>query len=577
MRRKARTPRQLHSAQLSRFRRSRLFIGLVWIVWLAASISAGTPAAESVHYEITPQLETGGVHVELIWNTQGRTLSAVHIAPRWGTVSDVPALIRDLQFGGDVSGVRPKGARWLLQHPRGGLVTCTYAIDPRRRKLDWEGPHYPVTTPTFFHGMGNAFLITPQGGGGLPEHYSVTLRWNLPAGWKATCSWGNGAHIGARMAPEDLRNSVYLAGQIVIRTKQHDGHTVTVALRDRFGFDADEFAELAATIVAHECRFMNETDFPPFLVTAVPIGQSINPGESKLIGMGLYRSFALMAAPGSTLTDGFEHLFAHELFHYWNGRLLRARNPDKLVYWFLEGFTDYYALRILYESGYWKPQVYCKWINRHLREYHNNPAIHASNEDILARYWSERETVGEVAYQRGLLLGLRWHWLAREHGIRDGIDRLFKTLVERGRRGQLLLSNPMIQKTGIELLGDWFEPELKRFVRQAETVDVPLEALAPELIGQYQQVYEYQLGFDADYAVHEKRIRNLVHGSAAQRAGLREDDRLISAKVHSDPDREIELRIRRDGKLKSIRYYPRGKPTYVLQFTPSKERKTKRP
>ena len=135
------------------------------------------------------------------------------------------------------------------------------------------------------------------------------------------------------------------------------------------------------------------------------MGEAVKAGDTRLSGMGLYRSFALMAAPGSELTDAFEHLFAHELFHHWNGGVLQAKQPDKLAYWFIEGFTDYYSLRILHESGYWQPKVYAKWTNRHLREYDENPAQNASNQDILERYWQERDTVRRGALSARLAAG----------------------------------------------------------------------------------------------------------------------------------------------------------------------------
>lgn len=536
---------------------------------VAAVMLAGTVAADSVHYVLTPLVESGRLRVELTWNTRGRTQSALTVSRRWGTVNDVPALIQKLQFAG-VSDVRRQGTRWLLRHPRGGSITCRYEVDPRRRELTWDATHYPVTTDTFFHGMGNAFLLVPQAGGGLPEEYEVTLRWKLPKGWKAVCSWGTAAHVGAVLTPDDLRHSVYLAGEIVTRTEKRDGRKVTVAMLDRFGFSAEDFAELAAKIVGYECDFMQEEDFPPFLVTAVPVGEPVKPGDARLSGMGLCQSFALFCAPQGTLTDAFEHLFAHELFHYWNGRVLKAKEPDKLVYWFVEGFTDYYSLRILYESGHWQPGVYAKWINRHLHEYHGNPAIHATNEDINARYWKERDTVGEVPYQRGLLLGLRWHRLARDHGVADGIDRLFKTLVERGRRGSFELSNQAIRQTGIRSLGAWFGPEFDRFVRDADTVVVPTDVLTPGLTGRVTAVYEYELGFDRARSLKQRRVRGLIPGAAAAQAGLCEGDELAGWKIRGDVDEQVKLNVRREGKSKTISYYPRGKRINVLQFVPSK-------
>jgi predicted metalloprotease with PDZ domain len=544
-------------------------IGLVLGYALLAGAPVRADTSDTVHYVLTPLPEVGRLRVEMTWFTRGRTASAALVSPRWGTVDDVPALLRGLQFGGGVRRVERQQARWILHHPRDATITCSYEVDPGGRRLDWTGPHYPVTTPTFFHGMGNAFLLTPQGGGGLPELYDVTLRWKLPAGWRAACSWGSGPHIGAQISPDDVRHSTYLAGEIEVRTVERDGLKISVALRDRFRFNADEFAELAATIVAQQCRFMDERDFPPFLVAAVPGGEPIGRDESHLVGMGLYQSFVLFAAPASALTDGFESLFSHELFHHWNGRVLKAQQPDKLVYWFVEGFTEYYALRILYESGHWSAETYAKWINRHLRDYHNNPARNATNQDILERYWQERNTVGEVAYQRGVLLGLRWHRMARERSGPDGLDRLFKTLVERGRPGGFEVSNEEIRRVGVQTLGRWFGEEFDRFVTEARTVDVPLDALEPQLIGAYEQVHTYELGFDARQAAAEKRAIGVLRGSAAERAGLREGDELAAARVHSDPDQLIEVRVRRAGQLETIRYYPRGRQTYALQFRPA--------
>jgi len=537
----------------------------------------GAPAhADTVGYVLTPMLDAGRLRVELTWDTQGRTQSALTASAQWGTVADVPALIRDLRFTG-VAQVKPNKTRWLLEHTRGATLTCRYEVDPGRRDLTWEAMHYPIANRSFFHGIGNTFLLIPQAGGGLPEEYDITLRWQLPEGWTAVCSWGPGPHVGARLAPLDLRHSVYLAGKLVTHTQQSDGHSITVAMLDRFGFDAQEFARLAGTIVAHECRFMEEKDFPPFVVTAVPVGEPVKTGDTRVAGMGLHHSFALFAAPKSTLTDAFENLFAHELFHYWNGGVLRAQQPLKLVYWFVEGLTDYYAWRILYEAGYWQPTEYAKWINRQLREYARNPAAHARNDEIDARFYQERDTIGAVAYQRGLLLALRWHRLARDRGVSDGIDKLFKTLVQRGRRPGFELSNEGIRRAGLELLGDWFGSEFDKYVMQAETVEVPTNALAPGLVGRLTPTYDYELGFDKDKSLRELRVRGLVSGSEAAKAALREADELVGWKIRGEADEKVELQVLRGGKTRTIRYYPRGQRRDVLQFEPAEPARRKDP
>ena len=100
----------------------------------------------------------------------------------------------------------------------------------------------------------------------------------------------------------------------------------------------------------------------------------------------------------------------------------------------------------------------------------------------------------------------------------------------------------------------------------AETITVPRDALAPEFVADLEEVYEYQLGFDANKAAKDKRVRKLVRGSAAEKAGVREGDQLVAAKVHADPDQPIELAVKRGGEVRQIRYYPRGRRTLALQF-----------
>ena len=476
-----------------------------------ALVAVPLRAEESLTYALTPRVEDGGLQVELTWHTEGRSDSALCIAERWGAAERIPAWLRNVRLSGAAVGGQDATC-WKLHHAAGATITCRYEVVTGHKAFDWNCTHAPLTTPEFFHGIGATFLLAPQPGyGGQPSEFDAIVRWQIPGGWKAVCSWGTGKTVGAHLNVDDLRHSVF------------------------------------------------------FVVTAIPVGEEREQGSMTLSGTGLYRSFALFMPPRAELNDSVDHLLAHELFHYWNGRVLKADDPEELVYWFTEGFTDYYALRILYESQRWSGTTFAKWVNRHLRGYATNPARNATNERIRAEFWKERDTVGEAAYQRGLLLGLRWHRLAHEHGVSEGVDRFVRALVERGRAGHKL-SNTMLRKTAEETLGTWIKSELERYVERGETVDVPVRALEPEFVGQMQTVYEFELGFDRANSIKAKKVIGLVPESAAARAGLREGDELTGWSITADADQEATIRVRRGGEARNILYYPRGPARHVLQF-----------
>lgn len=524
---------------------------------------------ETLIYTLAPDPQRGRTAVELEWTTAGRTESALGVSPQWGSLDDVPSILRDMQIDG-AENVRRQGSLWIMKHRPGGVLRCSYVVDPGRRKFDWPLTHHPITSRRFFHGMGNAFLLIPHEVNGASEaEFQVLLRWRVPEGWQAACSWGVGRHLGDRVRATDLRNSVYLAGELKSHRIQRDGLQIEVVAAAGVDLDLEPFAEMVTKIVTGQVRFMNERDFPPFVVTVVPVGEELPDGNTRLSGTGLYHSFCLFVPPNVKVDDGMEHLLAHELLHYWNGRAVRAAEPERHVFWFVEGLTDYYSLRILHESGYWKPRLLARWLNRHLRDYQLNPARSATNEEIAARFWTDRDTYGEVAYQRGLLLGLRWHYLARSRGVPDGLDRLFKTLVERGRREGLRLDNATIRRVGIETLGAWFGEEFDRHVVAALPVEVPPGALAPALNGRMRTAYEYQLGFDRDRSLQSRRVTGLIDGSAAAAAGLREGDELAGWNIYTDTDTQITLKVLRGEKIETIRYFARGRQFEVLQFQPA--------
>lgn len=451
-----------------------------FVAGLAVAWGAAAAQAESLTYTLKPRPALGRLEVRLTWQTQGRTQSGLCVAERWGPLRDVAGLIQDLQIDGGRL-IRHDGACWMLAHKRDAAVTLRYAVECRRDGLAWDATHLPVVTTDFFFGVGATILLVPQVGPGAPELHDVVVRWELPRNWRGACSWGVGQAVGDRIRSSDLRQAAYLAGPLATSNFKSGAADITVAMVGRFGFDAATLASVVATIAADQAGFMREQAFPPHVVTLVPVGSPVERGSARLLGQGFHHGLALWLAPEADLTEGLEHVVAHELMHYWIGGIAPPAEPEEQVLWFVEGFTDYYALRRLWQSGRWDDQTLARWLNRHIAAYYANPARNAANVEVQARARTAPDTFGELAYQRGLLLGLRWDRMAREHGVEHGVDALTWNLVQRGRVEGLRLSGGVIRDAGVRVLGPWFEREFDRFVVRGETIDLPADALAPAL------------------------------------------------------------------------------------------------
>ena len=212
-------------------------------------------------------------------------------------------------------------------------------------------------------------------------------------------------------SPAAFRSAVFLAGDWMVFEREVHGRPLEVAVfGDDWATPLTEFTDLAASIVSAEREFFSDFERPYYLISLLPIGARRSGGVS-MGGTGLTDSFALFLQPGSAL-DGrpssgmsVPWLLAHEMFHDWNGHAIELAQPERLGYWFSEGFTDFYARRILRRMGFLSLGDYAASWNDRFGEYAANPARNEPAARIEAAFWSD-PNVGSLPYQRGDLVAL---------------------------------------------------------------------------------------------------------------------------------------------------------------------------
>src|SRR5206468_3351167 len=129
----------------------------------------------------------------------------------------------------------------------------------------------------------------------------------------------------------------------------------------------------------------------------------------------------LTLAPGSADRRELLHIIAHEHFHLL-GRHRGAEQPEELVYWFSEGFTEFYTMRLLFRSGLCTLDDYLRELNESLEHLWLNPGRNRTNEEIRPVTWKDHE-LADVPRLRGIVLAFVLdHELRARSGGRRSLD-----------------------------------------------------------------------------------------------------------------------------------------------------------
>ena len=416
------------------------------------------------------------------------------------------ALVGARSGGEELESERLEAWRWRVRHAAGAELAVAFELsETGMRQSDDHRDHYlPILEPDLMHVLGGHALP-------LPAHVdeeaecSIELSWSGfdEAGWSVLSSHGEGSEprLVAR-TPAAFRSAVFLAGDWMVFEREVHGQPVAIAVfGDDWATPLSEFADLAASIVAAEREFFADFERPYYLISLLPIGKR-QAGGMSMGGTGLTDSFALFLQPGAVL-DGrpasgmsIPWLLAHEMFHDWNGHAISLAQPERLGYWFSEGFTDFYARRILQRMGFLSLADYAASWNERFAAYSANPARNAPATRIEEAFWSDRD-VGTLPYHRGDLVALLvdHHIKAASSGARS-LDDLMRELVRRSRAGAEPYSVDQLLAAIAELAGEACAEEVRAIVVDGETVVLPADLGAPELVLEQVELPAFDVGFD---------------------------------------------------------------------------------
>ncbi len=429
--------------------------------------------------------------------------------------------------------------RWRLPAlPKGGVLTYRlYCNDLTVRTNHVDSVHA--------HLVGSASFLYLEG----QQDRSTEVRFEgWPQGWKVAT--GLAAKRGTYLAKDhdELVDSPFELGTF----RKHEWTCGKVAFE--FAITGDHCGD-EQRIVEGTKRIVDVCGgmFGGFPFERYAFLLTFSPGARG--GLEHRDSTSLLADPFSLdKPEGYYELFtliAHEFFHAWNVKRLRAselgpfdyakENPTKLL-WFHEGFTSFlqYGLVMKAETAPWSwvaRKLAATWTDNTTRAGRHEQSLEESSFDAWIRFYKPTEfsTNSTVSYyEKGSLVA--WMMDARirlASNGRKGVDDYFRLLWKRFGDGHV--TDADLREAFRELTGDDPNPFWERYISGVAELDgtvierayglklvkiAPWEVLPEEEANDPAFAARARTYSGLVFQGENPTIANVVPGSPAAKAGL---------------------------------------------------------
>jgi predicted metalloprotease with PDZ domain len=543
---------------------------LAFSIFCAEALPA--QSADFVHYTVAPVMERAAlaglaVEIRLRGDADGET--RLNLPEEWAGTDSLWRNLRDLRVEGARSVRRDGPAVRVIAHAPGAplvvryRVTSAYAADPGFGFH--KGNPMVFADWFFFHGEG--VFAEPEGREDAPAGFA----WGrFPPGWKVASDLDHlqrGLRTGTVV---DIMESTAIgAPDLAVVEHAIGAAPLRVAVRGRWPFTPEEFAGAVAAIVRAEDAFWGDRA-RPFVVALAPLGGE--GGGYSFSGTARGDAFSVASTSNFTLAAA-THFLAHEYMHTWIAGQLGGLRPENeaLGYWFSEGWTDFYAARVLLRAGVWTPADFVAELNEAILRNASSPARGVVGVEMVERFWTD-PAVNKLPYDRGRLLALLLDYRVRRASAgdknMDDVLRQMRAATEQHGDAVPVSAPERFVASMRDVFGVDVAEDLARHIDRAEPVVLPADVFGACATVETITRPEFSRGFDIEAT---SRAGNLITGldpaSPAYAAGLREGMRILQRVSGSIGDSSVELVYRMDdgGTERIIRYLPQGRATITFQ------------
>jgi len=532
----------------------------------ALSMGAAAPAASVADYTVSPVVVDQGVtalDVVVRLRADASGFTRLQLPDESAGTHRMWRFLKDIRVEGADSVAEDGPAVRVVRAAPGHPLTLRYRVvsaydrEPDGNSFD---TYKPTVRPRWFWVYGEALFIRPDG-----EGHRARFTWAGPRSLPFASDLQHAA--GRPMAMSDLSESVLVGGaDLRLYARDADG-PLRIAVVGAFPFKDEDFANTATRIVSAERGFWRGRE-SPFLVVLARVDPVS--GHRSTRGEGRGDAFAIMTTPDAR-PEQLQATLAHEYFHTWNPRRLGRIDEDdrqRAEYWFSEGFTDFYAWRMLLNSGQYALPAFVDIWNEMLLAYANSPARDAPAARIVEAFWKDR-AVEKLPYQRGAIMAARWDRELRDRsGGRTSLDDVMRAMQVRAKAlGPASPKAPELFAETARRFGLDVAPEVQAVMNAGGPALLPANAFGACLPVTTVTLPAFEYGFDIDATYKTGKVTGVRPDSAAYAAGLRDGMTYMNRQSGrpGDSRQTLVLRVKSDGAEPLISYSPAGKAQITLQ------------
>lgn len=452
------------------------------------------------------------------------------------------------------------GTTVTLERPTDGVLRLAY--DVKADLPAFPNPPSIAVDPDRFEGAGQAMILVPAPLAEKSLRAVIRIETDDVGTAElvgAASSFGHGSKVEASVRGSDLQLGFYMAGLMGRASFRAPEGNDDAAWLGYTAFDPrPAFADMTSLRTALRQTFRSpDTDKLTLLILS-----DSRPANSFSVTRRP-RSVVARVGVQEPWTAPLRIAVATSVVHGWIGSRLWI-GPDDAeheaeAYWFTEGIARHFARDLLFRYGLISATEAAADVEGLAAILATSPAASLTNAEL----GKKPRGALPVLIARGALYALRVDALLRSRKEKkSSLERVLADLYQKASQEKKALPVSSWIDLLVSQLGENERAVFRDVIESGKPVTLPDNAMGP-CFKRVNRTYEgFDIGFDeeASNASKPRKVKGLVKGGPAEKAGLVEGDSIASISVGArSPNDDVIVSVQRGEEIKSFKYKPKGK------------------